>query len=76
MPKTPMSPAKNTEGDFEQFKDFMRQLVAVPHNTIKARIQAEKEQKRTSKASGGWLDPTHAMGAPFMTRFWGNNIAD
>jgi len=50
-PTHPSSPAKNPEGDFDQFKDFMRQLVAVPHDTIKARIQAEKEQKRMSKAS-------------------------
>jgi hypothetical protein len=56
MPITPTSPAKNAEGDFEQFTDFMRQLVAVPHDTIMARIKTEKESKRTAKASAS-LDP-------------------
>jgi hypothetical protein len=50
-PTHPTSPAKNPEGEFDQFKDFMRELVAVPHEKIKARIQAEKESKRMSKAS-------------------------
>ncbi len=44
-PTHPTSSGKNAEGDFDQFKDFMRQLVAVPHETIKARIKTEKEAK-------------------------------
>jgi len=51
MANRPTSPAKNVEGDFGQFKDFMRKLVAVPHSKIKAQLEAEKEAKRTSKAS-------------------------
>jgi hypothetical protein len=47
--KRPSSPAKNTEGDFGQFTSFMRKLVSVPHSEIKARIEAEKGAKRTSK---------------------------
>jgi hypothetical protein len=49
MPKAPTSPAKNVEGDFEQFKGFMRKLVSVPHSKIKAELDAEKAKKRTSK---------------------------
>jgi hypothetical protein len=44
------APAKNARGE-DKFTDFMRRLVAVPHSEIKARIEAEKEAKRTSKAS-------------------------
>jgi hypothetical protein len=47
----PINPAKNEPGDFGKFTDFMRRLVAVPHSEIKARLDAEKEAKRTSKAS-------------------------
>jgi hypothetical protein len=47
----PESSAKNDTGNFDKFTDFMRRLVAVPHSEIKARLDAEKEAKRTSKAS-------------------------
>jgi hypothetical protein len=47
----PRPSAKNESGDFDKFTDFMRRLVAVPHSEIKARIEAEKEAKRTSKTS-------------------------
>jgi hypothetical protein len=40
---------KDVEGDFGQFTDFMRKLVAVPHSKIKARLEAEKAGKRTPK---------------------------
>jgi hypothetical protein len=40
------SPAKDAQGDFAQFTDFMRRLVAVPHSTIKARLEAEKKTKK------------------------------
>jgi hypothetical protein len=44
--------AKNTEGDFDRFTDFMRRLVAVPHSEIKAKLDAEKRaKKRTPKPS-------------------------
>jgi hypothetical protein len=45
------SPAKNLTGDSDKFTDFMRRLVAVPHSEIKARLEAEKQAKRTSKTS-------------------------
>ena len=48
-PTHPEPSATNPEGDFDQFKNFMRQLIAVPHEEIKARIKAEKGKKRTSK---------------------------
>ncbi|MGB0065199.1 MAG: hypothetical protein WBP85_12200 [Terracidiphilus sp.] len=43
--------AKDVTGDFEQYKDFMRKLLSVPHSEIKARLDAEKEAKRTPKSS-------------------------
>jgi hypothetical protein len=42
----PDSPAKDVQGDFAQFTDFMRRLVSVPHSTIKARLEAEKKAKK------------------------------
>jgi hypothetical protein len=39
-------------GDFEQFTGFMQRLVAVPHSEIKAKLDAEKEARRTTRASG------------------------
>jgi hypothetical protein len=47
----PTNPAKNETGEFDKFTDFMRRLVAVPHSEIKARLETEKEAKRTSKES-------------------------
>jgi hypothetical protein len=48
--RLPISPAKDVQGDFAQFTDFMRRVVAVPHSKIKARLEAEKEAKRKVKA--------------------------
>jgi hypothetical protein len=45
MPSHPKSPAKNIEGDFEQFTNFMRRLISVPHSKIKAQLDAEKASK-------------------------------
>jgi len=47
----PDSPSKDVQGDFAQFTNFMRRLVSVPHSEIKARLEAEKEAKRTTKPS-------------------------
>jgi len=47
----PKSPEKNPTGDFGQFTDFMRRLVAVPHSEIKAKLDAEKRAKKRKKAS-------------------------
>ena len=51
MPNQPASSAKNVTGDSATFTNFMRRLMSVPHAKIKARLDAEKEAKRTSKAS-------------------------
>jgi hypothetical protein len=49
---TPKPSAKNTEGDFDRFTGFMKQLVTVPHSEIKAKLDAEKKaKKRTPKTS-------------------------
>ena len=45
----PKTPAKNVEGDFGKFTNFMRQLVAVPHSEIKAKLHAEKARKQQAK---------------------------
>lgn len=44
-------PSTNKSADFEEFTDFMRRLVAVPHAKIKDQLDAEKAAKRTSKTS-------------------------
>jgi hypothetical protein len=52
MANHPKSPAKNPTGDFGQFTNFMRRLVAVPHSEIKAKLDAEKRTKtRKRKAA-------------------------
>ncbi|MGA2422672.1 MAG: hypothetical protein ABSG07_01625 [Terriglobales bacterium] len=55
MPQKPNRPthsAKNVEGDFGEFTNFMRRLVAVPHSEIKAKLDAEKRAKtRKRKAA-------------------------
>jgi hypothetical protein len=55
MPRTstqrPTTSAKNVTGDFDQFKNFMQRLVAVPHSEIKAALDAEKEAKKRKRAS-------------------------
>jgi hypothetical protein len=52
MPNLPINPAKNDMGDFDPtFIDFTRRILSVPHSVIKARLDAEKEAKRSSKAS-------------------------
>jgi len=51
MPNRPKAPAKNLTGDFDKFTDFMRTLVAVPHSTIKAKLDADKLRKMRKKTS-------------------------
>jgi hypothetical protein len=46
----PISPAKDAQGEYARFTDFMRRLVAVPHSEIKAKLDAEKKAKRKAKA--------------------------
>jgi hypothetical protein len=52
----PINPAKNVSGNFDEFTRFMRRLVAVPHSEIKARLEAEKQAKRTPRASSASRD--------------------
>jgi hypothetical protein len=52
MANHPKAPAKNPTGDFGQFTNFVRRLVAVPHSEIKAKLDAEKRAKtRKRKAA-------------------------
>jgi hypothetical protein len=53
MANHPNPSAKNETGDFAQFTDFMKRLVAVPHSKIKEKLEAEKAAKRTISASPG-----------------------
>ena len=55
----PIAPPTETHGDFDKFTDFMRRLVAVPHSEIKAQLDAEKEAKRTPKASASRVSSKH-----------------
>jgi hypothetical protein len=56
MANHPKPSAKNEQGDFTKFTNFMRRLVAVPHTEIKAKLDAEKQAKqrrrKRSSASG------------------------
>ena len=54
----PNDSAKNVRGNSENFTSFMRQLAQVPHSEIKAKLDAEREAKRTSKSA------SLASGAP------------
>jgi hypothetical protein len=52
MANRPKPSARNVTGDFGQFTDFMRRLVAVPHSEIKKKLDAEKQaRKRQTKRS-------------------------
>jgi hypothetical protein len=53
-PTRPTHSAKNVEGDFGQFTNFMRRLVAVPHSEIKAKLDAEKRAKTRKLFSTGY----------------------
>ena len=51
MPNHPTSSAKNATGDSATFTNFMRRLMRVPHSEIKAKLEAEKQAKRSIRAS-------------------------
>ncbi len=51
MPNQPTVSAKNVTGNSGVFTDLMRRLMQVPHAEVKAKLDAEKTAKRTSKAS-------------------------
>jgi len=55
-PTRSVNPAKNVEGDFGTFTNFMKRLVAMPHSEIKAKLDAEKRAKaRKSKRTSASL---------------------
>lgn len=63
MAKHPTTSAKNVTGDFGQFTEFMKRLVAVPHSEIKAALDAEKEAKQRRRASRALVSgakPSHS----------------
>lgn len=47
----PVQPAKNDTGEFAKFQNFMKRLVAVPHDEIKSALDVEKEAKKRKRAS-------------------------
>jgi hypothetical protein len=51
MPKHPTTPAKSEPGEFQRFTNLVDRVLSVPHSRIKEQLDAEKERKRTSKAS-------------------------
>jgi len=51
MANQPTDPAKDDAGDFAQFTDFMRRLVAVPRSVIQERLEEEKRSKAASRAA-------------------------
>lgn len=44
-------PSAKSETFDPKFTDFVRRIVSVPHSEIKAKLDAEKEAKRSSKPS-------------------------
>jgi len=59
----PEPSAKIDTGTFDPtFIEFTRRILAVPHSEIKAKLDAEREAKRTPKVS------SRASGVPSKTR--------
>lgn len=50
MATSPGPSAKNITGDFAEFTDFMRRLIAVPHSEVKAKLDAEKRAKKRKRS--------------------------
>lgn len=51
MANHPKPSAKNAKGDYAKFENFMKRLVTVPHSEIKAKLDAEKRNKKRRKAN-------------------------
>lgn len=52
MPKShPTRSAKNIRGDFGAFQRLLKQVLSVPHDKIKAELDAEKKRRRASRVS-------------------------
>lgn len=62
MPTRPSIPAKEVEGDTRTFTDFMRRLMGVTHDELKAKLEAEKSAKRTTRRA------SRASAAPSKAR--------
>jgi hypothetical protein len=58
--KRPTPSAKNVQGDFGKFTNFMKRLVAVPHSEIKAKLDAEKQAKQRQKTHVSSSRASHA----------------
>ena len=50
MARQPGPSAKNITGDFAEFTDFMRRLMAVPQSEVRAKLDSEKRAKERKKA--------------------------
>ena len=59
MPEKP-NPAKDEEGSFGRFTNFMKRLVAVPHSEIKAKLDAEKRAKARKSSRTSASRASHA----------------
>ena len=44
------------------FTDFVRRIVSVPHSEIKAKLDAEREAKRSSKVSASRVSNENSCG--------------
>jgi hypothetical protein len=49
--RIPKPAVTDVNGDFAQFTNFMKRLVAVPHSQIKARLEEEKKQSKAKRVS-------------------------
>jgi hypothetical protein len=61
MANHPASPTK-TPSEFDHFTNFVRRVVSVPHSEIKAKLEAEKAAKRTSKRSASRVPASSSKG--------------
>ena len=48
MANQPDSPAKDVQGDFDQFTEFARRILSVPHSEIQRRLEAERRFKASA----------------------------
>jgi hypothetical protein len=47
----PVPSAKNEQGEFARFTNFVDRVLSVPHSKIKERLDAEKQRKQIKRAS-------------------------
>jgi hypothetical protein len=47
----PDQSAKNETGDPDKFKSFVRQVISVPRDQVKAKLDAEKKAKQKKRSS-------------------------